>query len=81
VLATVEVVLGLGKSDPPDDMGVVGGVTAVVVPALSDSNALLTVLPVILVRASPDVVSAVLELLVTQPHLGSVGAVFDDAAG
>jgi hypothetical protein len=80
VLASVEIVLGLGESDPPYDVGVVGGVATVVVPALSDANALLTMLPVIVVSASADVVRAVLKLLVPQPHESPVSAVFDDTS-
>jgi hypothetical protein len=79
VLASVEVVLGLRESDPPYDMGAVGGIATVVVPPLSDANALLAVLPVTVVCASADVVRAVLKLLVPQPHESPVGAVFDDA--
>ena len=44
MLNAVEVVLGLGKSDPPYDVGVVSGVATGFVPALSDANALLTML-------------------------------------
>ena len=55
-------------------MRCVGGVSAVVVTTLSDPNPFLTVLPVILMRASTDVVRSILELLVPQPHGGPVGA-------
>jgi hypothetical protein len=79
VLASIEVVLGLRESDPPYDVGIVGGAATVIVPALSDTYALLTVLPVIVVSASADVVCTVLKLLVPQPHGSPVGAVFDDA--
>jgi hypothetical protein len=70
----------LGESDAPDYMGIVGRVAAVVVPALSDTNALLAMLPVILLSASADVVRSVLELLVALPDEGPVSAVLDDAS-
>jgi hypothetical protein len=59
---------------------VVDGVAAVVVPTLRDTNTLLAVLPVILVSASANVESAVLELLVPLPNEGPVGTVVDDAS-
>jgi hypothetical protein len=80
VLASVEVVLRLGESDSPYDMSVVDGIATGVVPALSEANALLTMLPVIVVSASADVVRAVLKFLVPQPHESPAGAVFDDAS-
>jgi hypothetical protein len=80
VLNTGEVVLGLSKSNPPYGVGVVRGVATGVVPALCNPNALLAVLPMVLVRAPPDVVCPILELLMPQPHEGSVGSAFYDAS-
>jgi membrane protein implicated in regulation of membrane protease activity len=80
VLAAVEVVLGLRESNTPNYMGIVSGVASVVVPALSDSDALLAVLPVILVSASAYVVRPVLELLVSQPDEAPIGTTCDDAS-
>ena len=80
MLAAVEVVLGLREPNTPDCMGVVTGVAAVIVPALSDADALLAMLPVILVSASADIVRPILELLVSQPYEGPIGTTFDDAS-
>jgi len=63
VLDAVEVVLGLGKSNPPYGVGVVGGVATSVTSALRHPKALLAVLPAVLVRALPDVVCPVLKFL------------------
>ena len=79
MLAAVEVVLGLREPNTPDCMGVVTGVAAVIVPALSDADALLAMLPVILVSASAYIVRPILELLVSQPYEGPIGTTFDDA--
>jgi hypothetical protein len=70
----------LSESDPPSDMRVMVGVPASAVPALRYPNALLSMLPVVLVRTPADVVRSILKFLVSQPHDGPVGSILDDTS-
>jgi hypothetical protein len=79
VLGTIEVVLGLCKGEATYDMRLVRGIVPVRCAALRDANAPLAMLPMILVRVSPDGVCSVLELFVPEPYEGSIGAVLNHA--
>jgi len=80
VFGAVEVVLGLGESNSPDNVRVVDGIPALATPALRYPNALLSMLPMVFVRAPADVVRSVLKFLVTQPHDGPISSGLDDTS-
>jgi hypothetical protein len=79
VLGTIEIVLGLCKSEATYDMRLVHSIAPVGRAALRNSDAPLAMLPMILVRVPTDGVRAVLELFVPEPYLGSVASALKHA--